>query len=396
MRDHFFKVTTIFKTLIGIIFLCSLFVCGCQSKKVSNFHEEALAIKQGLRNSTIHHAVGFDLVNYDGFKILHILRHYNDSADTLGYVFHKKGAIVPLKFSAYQQIETPVDRIALLHSSYLAFFEFCEATNRLKAISEAKYVYDQQIYTEAQNGLVPEVGYGESLDKEKLLELGIAVVITVGFPNTPNKSQQVLEDLGIPVLVFSDWQESTLLGRAEWVKVIAALTDSEDLCDTKFMKVENEYKRLKSLTANIENRATILCNLPYKGAWYVPGGNSYISNVLYDAGANYLWSEEKGTGGIQIDFEAVYARGLNADFWINPDFAFTKEEIIAKDERLKDFLPIKTGKIYNNNNRVVRTSANDYWESGITNPHIILADLIRIINPGLLPEHQLVYYRQVD
>ena len=124
--------------------------------------------------------------------------------------------------------------------------------------------------------------------------------------------------------------------------------------------------------------------------------NSYVSHVLDDAGANYLWADDEGTGGIQIDFEAVYAKGLKADFWINPDFAYKKQEIIARDERLKDFLPMKTGKIYNNNNRVVRTSANDYWESGIINPDIILADLIKLIHPELLPTHQLFYYRQVE
>ena len=212
------------------------------------------------------------MINFSDFKMLHILRHSNEKTDTMRFVFHEKGVIIPVKYSDFQRIEIPVARIALLHSSYASFFEFCEATDRIKAISEVKYVYNERIYAEAQQGIMPEVGYGESLDKEKLLELGINLVITVGFPNTPNKSQQMLKELGIPVLVFSDWQESTLLGRAEWVKVIAALTDADDLCNVKFTKIETEYARLKSLTTNLDKRPSIICNLPYKGSWYVPGG----------------------------------------------------------------------------------------------------------------------------
>jgi len=40
--------------------------------------------------------------------------------------------------------------------------------------------------------------------------------------------------------------------------------------------------------------------------------------------------------------------------------------------------------------------ANDYWESGAVNPHLVLADLIRIIHPELLPNHELIYYKSIN
>lgn len=127
----------------------------------------------------------------------------------------------------------------------------------------------------------------------------------------------------------------------------------------------------------------------------MPGGDSYVSNVISDAGANYLWSDDQGTGGIQIDFEAVYAKGITADYWINPGAANTIVDILGNDERLEDFESIETGRIFNSNNRVVRGVANDYWESSITKPDVILADLIKIFHPDLLPDHELYYYKQI-
>ena len=120
-----------------------------------------------------------------------------------------------------------------------------------------------------------------------------------------------------------------------------------------------------------------------------------MSNVLKDAGADYLWSDNEGTGGVQLDFETVYAEGINAEFWINPDFAYSIRDVLDKDERLGDFNALQSGKVFNSINRITRGQANDYWESGIINPHLILADLIAIFHPDVLSDHQLFYYKQI-
>lgn len=39
---------------------------------------------------------------------------------------------------------------------------------------------------------------------------------------------------------------------------------------------------------------------------------------------------------------------------------------------------------------------NDYWESGVTNPHLVLADLIKIFHPELLPDHELYFYQKLE
>ncbi len=389
------SVSYFFKLFPGGLFISLLFLCACSNRNEQRKMdvEPAQTVSEG--KSSIEYAIGFDISHYDDYKILRLFSHYNESSDTLNYVLKSKEVEIAPQFRDYRQIITPVKKIALLHSSYLPFFNFCGAIDQLSAISEAKYIYDDDIYSKVQNGELPEVGYGESLDREKLLSLGIELVVTVGFPNAPNKSSQLLEELGIPVLVFSDWQETNLLGRMEWVKLLAELTGNEESVDIRFKAIEKQYHELLSISKEIKNKPTIITNLPFKGSWYVPGGNSYVSNLLDDAGATYLWSDDKGTGGIQLDFESVYAKGINAEYWISPDFAQSKSDILDKDERLADFNSFKRGKIFNNNKRVSRGTANDYWESGIINPHIILADMIKILHPELLPDHQLFYYHQL-
>ena len=39
---------------------------------------------------------------------------------------------------------------------------------------------------------------------------------------------------------------------------------------------------------------------------------------------------------------------------------------------------------------------NDYYETAAADPDVVLADLIKILHPDLLPDHTLVYYRQLQ
>jgi len=39
---------------------------------------------------------------------------------------------------------------------------------------------------------------------------------------------------------------------------------------------------------------------------------------------------------------------------------------------------------------------NDYWETGSLRPDLVLADLIKILHPDLLPEHELVFRRRLE
>ena len=55
-----------------------------------------------------------------------------------------------------------------------------------------------------------------------------------------------------------------------------------------------------------------------------------------------------------------------------------------------------TNKIYNNNARLTETGGNDYWESGVINPDVILKDIIVILHPDMFPGYKTFYYRKLN
>jgi len=52
---------------------------------------------------------------------------------------------------------------------------------------------------------------------------------------------------------------------------------------------------------------------------------------------------------------------------------------------------VKLNKVYNFNKRLLPSSANDFWESAVARPDLLLSDVIAILHPELLPGYELVF-----
>jgi iron complex transport system substrate-binding protein len=270
-----------------------------------------------------------------------------------------------------------------------------ESAEVLAGLGNLKYVSSPTVIKNIAAGKVKEVGNGGDLNNELLVTMQPDLVMATGSPDAKFSRYSTLMGAGIPVLLNSEWLETTPLGRAEWVKLMAALLNKEALANKKFAAIEQEYHRLAALSRQATAKPLIITGMPFKGIWTVPDGDSYLTRFLKDAATTYHWANVQGQGSLHLDFERVAPIALQADFWLNVGYVDSQADIAAKDGRYKDFQPFKKGAIYNNNKRQNEMGANDYWESGAVNPHLILADLIKILHPELLPRHELVYYKQL-
>ena len=52
--------------------------------------------------------------------------------------------------------------------------------------------------------------------------------------------------------------------------------------------------------------------------------------------------------------------------------------------------------VFNNTRQVSKNGGNNVWERGIVHPEEVLADLIKIFHPDLLPEHELIYFENLQ
>ncbi|WP_323755354.1 ABC transporter substrate-binding protein [Roseivirga sp.] len=369
--------------------------CQSNSKNQSDFPDFDPQKDYFPEKVSIDHSIGFDVEYHNNYKTLHLFRHYNEVADTVSFLLVQKGTPAPEGIDL-PVIAVPIEKAVSLSTTHLAMFELLNALGELKGIERRQYVSSPKVVSMVDSGEVIEVEPAGTLNVETIIEMDVDVVLGVGYPNSQNESFQQLQRLNIPVVLNADWQEVDLLGRAEWVKLLAVLLNKEKLVNEKFSTIEAEFQSVLDLIAEkVIDAPLTITGIAQGDAWQVSGGKSFAYNVLKVAKADYPWKDDNSTGSIKLSFEAVYEVGLNADFWIAPGSASSLQNIRERDPRYMDFKSYKNRGIYNVFGRNTEGGGNDYYETGVIEPHIVLKDVVKIFHPELLPDHQLVYYNQL-
>ena len=203
-----------------------------------------------------------------------------------------------------------------------------------------------------------------------------------------------LKATGITLIPFFDYHEHTPLGRAEWIKFTAAFFDAEARADTIFNNIEQQYIYYSSLTDSLTSKPTVFSDKYFNGQWYVPGGKSYIAALFKDAGADYIWKDDPHTGSFPLDYEVVYNKAHDADFWriVGSYGDIGSYEALEEENALyRNFKAFKM-------KHVIWCDAQQtaYFETSSLEPQLVLADLIFAFHPELLPGYQPKYYEILE
>ena len=121
------------------------------------------------------------------------------------------------------------------------------------------------------------------------------------------------------------------------------------------------------------------------------GGQSYLAQLFEDAGADYVMADNDDSGGTTLDFEEVFAKSVNADFW-QIDGAYDGDYTLAtlenEDPRYAHMKAFKQQQVL-----FCNLSRTPYRELSPVEPHILLADFVKAFHPELLSHYTPKYYR---
>jgi iron complex transport system substrate-binding protein len=371
---------------------------SCSGKKIDKDHASVSSSKKDSTSffTEIKYAKGFDIEYYDGYKVINVKDPWSKSAKNFRYVLFSQKTTIPSGFEDAQFIEVPVKKFITLSSLYVGYSEKLRINEKLIGIADTKYINTSSVREMISKGKIEEVGGNENVNIEKILELNPDLIITYGSGDPSGDAHPKLLEAGLKVAVNSEQMEVTPLGRTEWIKFIASFFDKDREADSIFKTIESKYFEVAKLAQKARTRPSVFSDVKYGDTWFMPGGQSYAANLLKDANTNYLWADIEKRGSIPFSFETVYVKALNADFWINTSDFKSLEDIARSDIRYKDFKAYKTGNIFNNNKRLNEAGGNDYWESGLVSPDVILSDLVKIFHPELLQDYELVYYKKIQ
>ena len=346
---------------------------------------------------SVAYASGFEVEYHSNYKIITVTNPWQGAQESFRYVLLQCGTPAPQDVEGVV-IEVPVNNIIAMSTTYLPTLDDLGLVDKLIGLDSYMWTTNPAVRARIGSGEIAEIGGGAAVNVELTLDLDPALVMTYGTGFSDFDTHPVLLEAGIPVALNGDFVEQNPLGRAEWMKFIAMFFNREADAAAKFDAVASEYLAVAALTAGLEARPSVLLGSVYNGTWYVAGAESYMAKMLADAGADYLWSDEGSVGALPLDFESVYAVAADVEFWFNPDnsFWFTVEDVLESDPRYGDFAPLERGQLFNNNARVNENGGNAYYEEGAAHPEKVLKDLVKILHPHLLPEHELRFYKKVE
>ena len=383
--------------LLQYFFLFTNFVAGFVSCSGRSSACLSTPLEGGVSDSTlVEYAQGFTMEKRDDITLLTVINPWQGAQNVMyRYALCPKGKKIPTEYAQYTVIHTPVERVICLSTTHVAMLSALGKMSSIKAMSGTAFVSDTVVRETIDKGLIDDIGYEQGLNFEKIISLNPDVIFAYSVGGEISGSMTRLAGLGQKVVFNAEYLERTSLGKAEWLKFMAAFFDCEAQVAEQFNTIRDEYLSLCQLVKDRAHRPKILCGLPWQGIWHIPGGESWMAAMIADAGGDYIWKENKSHESIPINIETIVYQGGAADLWINTGAARSLAEISSVDERLSLITPFREGAVYNNYARANAGGGNDFLESGVVNPHIVLKDMIHIFHPEVLPNHKLHYYMKL-
>lgn len=376
--------------------LICLLAIGCAGvNKNEKLQRGAMEGARGDKTISIDYASAFSIDYREGYKIVTVGTPWQGSNDSIRYVLRHQQTPKNEEIAAMgQEIIIPVDKIVCNSTSQIVLLEALGAIDKLKGFPQTQYIYSPDIVDRVKGGHIKEVGVEAKMNIESILEIDPDMVMAF---NTGREDRQInkLKELGVPVVINADYMEKSMLGRAEWLKFMSVFLDKEEEATAYFEQVEAQYDSLVNLVSGID-KVDVFSGSLYGGSWYMPGGRNYGALILSSAGGHYLWSDNDNTGWLNVAFEVVYEKARSADIWIGVGSFESLDALRDADSRYAEFKAFRDKRVYSYVNRVNDLGANDYFESGIIRPDLILADHIKMLHPELMPGYELYYYKQLE
>ncbi len=372
------------KKLLSLIII-SIILTACK-----NSTENSNSNKGDLNKNK--YAVGFAIYQNEKYTHIEVVNPWNVKEIQANYYLVKDKQIeTPSNGS---KILVPITSLASSSVTHLEFLSLLDELESLKAVCNAPLVYNEKLREKIKNEEIIDLGDAFQINIEKTMKLHPNALMMSSYNNKDANAER-LTQAGIPIVYNNEWMETSLLGRAEWIKFVAAFYDKSSQADSIFNQIENNYLEAASLISQTNTKPKVLWGSNYRGTWYMPGGNSFMSQLLKDAGADYLYFDDESTGSLPLNFETVLKNFADTDIWLNCNFD-TYDELLQEDPKHKLFAPVNSNEVYNFRKRILPTTANDFWESAIARPDLLLKDLIAILYPDLLPDYELIYSEKLD
>ncbi|MBZ0327067.1 MAG: ABC transporter substrate-binding protein [Altibacter sp.] len=375
--------------LWSTILLLSLFLSCKEIQKSPSI------IQKSDATTEVSFANGFDIAHFDGYKTITVHNPWPGSDKAFTYALIEKGSVLEQSDRFDAVIEIPLSNIVVTSTTHIPSLEMLGVAEKLIGFPNLEFISSEATRQLIAEGKITELGKNEDINTEVLIDLAPSAVVTFAVEGN-NKTVASIQKMDIPVLYNADWTETSPLGKAEWIKFFGVLFHKEKEADSIFKNIETEYLAAKKIASEATKKPTVLSGAMYRDVWYLPQGGSWAAQFITDANGDYLWNDSKGTGSLSLNLEAVLEKGGKAEIWIGPGQFTSLNQLAESHTVYAQFDAYKKNEVYNFTNRIGPTGGVLYYELAPNRPDIVLKDIIKIVHPELLPDHELFFFSKLE
>ena len=280
--------------------------CSNKSKPTDNTVGKSTTVE-------IKYAKGFTVRNGEnGMRLVDVKDPQKGKSKTYHFALVNgsgQGVTIP---DGYTRINVPIKRTILMTMLQLSNFTALNAHDVVKGITGTKNLFDKDILERVKRGDIVKIGMEGNFDTELVMAANAEVIFISPFKRG---GYDAIKESGVTLVPHLGYKELDPLGQAEWIKFTAMFIGKEKEANSLFNDIALRYNTLKAKVDSVGGkRPTIFSGEMHGGNWHAVGGKNYLAQIFRDAGADYVINDEN-TGGIPLEFESMYAKAANADYW---------------------------------------------------------------------------------
>ncbi|GHV38601.1 iron ABC transporter substrate-binding protein [Bacteroidia bacterium] len=362
-----------------------LILVGCNSKPAN---QDGKSVKDSYE---IHYAKGFQVKKFAGYTEVSVVNPWDTTKLLQKYILVKKDRELPAGLPKGTVVRVPLSNVAAYNAIHCSTLKELASVAIVKGVCEPQYIKTEEVTEGVKAGSITDLGMASNPDVEKIIMLSPDAILTSPISGQAYGS---VTNTNIPIIETPDYTEPHPLGRAEWIRFYSLFIDKEQLADSLFNITVTNYNNIKKLASEASKRPAVFTDMRYMGSWNMPGGKSYMANMLADGGGDYLWADDNTATFLPLSFEAVLDRAGEADVWLIRYFA---SDDITYNSLEKEYKPYSYFRAFKEKNIYgCNTSYSTYYDDLPIHPDYILQDFAKVFHPDLFPDYQLKYYKALE
>jgi iron complex transport system substrate-binding protein len=295
------------------------------------------------------------------------------------------------KVEGYQKIENR-DKIVSLSAIHTGMLAELGLAKSIVGVESKQYIAHPAIYSSTLLDSVQELAPDGPIIPEKLANLKPQILIGYVFNIQEKNTIERIAKNHFPVIWANNHLEPHPLGRAEWIVAMGWLLGKSKESANLFQGISKEYLTIAKQASEPEHekkpttgsniskvRPTVMMNIPYNGQWFVPQGQSYMSQFILDAGGMPITLQPEGSGSNMVGLEKALQAMKLSDIWINTDNCNTRKCLTEMEPRVMNIKAMQGNRVFNFNKKLNSNGSNSYWDLGCIFPNLVLRDLYNII-----------------